>query len=422
MARKQELGTARAPVELGFFKGHEADWFMQRSLSYMSEKAAELGECLSTARRIDERDPDSWIDEWAALGERLAEAGDEALQRGERVSAREALMRACNYYRIAEYGCVPSHSRFHELWRQSVHAFRKAAPLFDPPVQFEPVHFEGAELPAYFWRPDDASTTRPTLVVAGGNDDTGEEDFFIIGPAAVRRGYNIFIFEYPGHRGAVHTDPTQVKRPDYEVPFAAALDHLQTLPGVDERIALMGFSGGGYVAPRVAIHDERIKAVIPNSPMIDYARIADALLGPMVRRIPGPILKWGINRKLGRNPLIRAYMEYGLWTTGLADMSLYEWMNSQQAQDDWARFNIVDDLPKITCPSLALVGAAEGEEMLRQTQEYHDGISSVDKTMYTFTMERDGSHDHCMLDNISRMHQIVFEWLNEVFDYTARHG
>ena len=417
MARKQDLGTARAPVELGFFDGHEADWLMQRSLSYTSEKAAEIGECLSVARRIDEKDADSWIEEWSALGQRLADAGEDALGQGERTSAREALLRACNYFRIAEYGCLPSDPRFHELWKKSVTAFRTACPLYDPPVQFEPVPFEGARLPAYFWRPDDSNTTRPTLIIAGGNDDTGEEDFFIIGPAAVRRGYNVFIFEYPGHRGAVHTDPTQVKRPDYEVPFAAALDHLERLPGVDDRLALMGFSGGGYVAPRVAIHDDRIKAVIPNSPMIDYARVADALLGPMIRRIPGPILKWGINRKLARNPLIHAYMEYGLWTTGRDDMTLYEWMNSEEAQRDWAKFNIVDDLHHITCPSLALVGAAEGEEMLRQTEEYHRGISSQHKKMYTFTMDRDGSHDHCMLDNISRMHQIVFQWLNDVFDY-----
>jgi len=415
MSKKQDLGAARAPDALGVFKEHEADWMLQRTLAYMNVKAAEIGECLHTARRIDEKDPESWPTEWAALAERVEAQGDESLAKRDRVSARESFQRASNYYRAAEYGCVPSHSRYHELWEKSVAAFHKACPLFDPPVQFIQVPFAGTKLPGYFWRPDESNTKRPTLFVAGGNDDTVEEDFFIIGTAAVRRGYNFFTFSYPGHRNAVHTDNRQVKRPDYEVPFKAAFDYLETLPGVDERIALMGFSGGGYVAPRVAIHEDRVKALIPNNPMIDYDRVAKALLGPIIKRIPRPLLKLGINKKLQRKPLIRAYMEYGLWTAGYADMSLYDWLISEKAQREWARFNITDDLHQITCPTLALVGSGEGEEMLQQTREFYESISSPVKKMRVFTLEEDGSHDHCMLDNHSRMHQVVFEWLNKVF-------
>ena len=421
MTKKSDLGTARAADTMGVFKGHEADWFFQRSLAYMNEKAAEIGECFYAARRIDEKDPDSWIYEWADLAGNVDAQGDRALEKGDRVNAREAFMRACNYYRVAEYGCVPSHPRFREMWEKSVAAFHKACPLFDPPVQIMKVPFEGAELPAYYWRPDQSNQKRPTLVVAGGNDDTEEEDFFIIGPAAVRRGYNVFIFGYPGHRGAVHTDPQQVRRPDYEVPFKAALDLLETLPGVDERIALIGFSGGGYVAPRVAIHDKRIKAVIPNNPMIDYKRVADALLEPIVNKIPGFLIKWALDRKLKRMPLVRAYMEYGLWATGLSHMTLYEWLTSAEAQREWARFNIEEDLHKITCPALALVGGGEGEEMIKQTREFIEGISSKHKKMHIFTKPQDGSHDHCMLDNVSRMQYVVFEWLNEVFEYAYQH-
>jgi len=417
MTKKREIGTARAADTMGVFKGHEADWFFQRSLAYMNEKAAEIGECFYAARRIDEKDPDSWIVEWAEQGKKLYLQAEEALEKGNTENAREAFMRSCNYYRIAEYGCLPSDPRFHELWEISVEAFHKACPLFNPPVDIIKVPFEDSELPAYFWQPDKSGKKRPTLVVAGGNDDTEEEDFFIIGPAAVRRGYNVFIFGYPGHRGAVHYDPKQVRRPDYEVPFKAALDLLETLPGVDERIALMGFSGGGYVAPRVAIYDQRIKAVIPNNPMIDYKRVADALLGPIVNKIPGFMLKWALDRKLKRMPLVRAYMEYGLWANGLSHMTLYDWMTSKEAQKEWAKFNITEDLHKITCPALALVGGGEGEEMLKQTEEFMAGISSEIKKMHVFTKPVDGSHDHCMLDNVSRMQYVTFEWLNEIFGH-----
>ena len=228
------------------------------------------------------------------------------------------------------------------------------------------------------------------------------------------RRLNFFTFSYPGHRNAVHTDPRQVRRPDHEVPFKAAFDVLESLPGVDERIALMGVSGGGYVAPRVAMHEPRVAAVIANNPMVDYARVAAALLGPMIGRVPGRLLDWAIRRKLDRNPLVKAYMEYGLWVAGYAGMSLHDWLTDDAAQAHWATFTIADRLTEITCPALALVGGGEGEEMLAQTREFYDGIASTRKQMHVFTLEEDGSYDHCMLDNHSRMHEVTFAWLGEV--------
>ncbi len=102
MAKKRDIGTARATDTMGVFKGHEAGWFFQRSLAYMNEKAAEIGECFYAARRIDEKDPDSWIMEWAEQGKKVYLQAEEALERGNTESAREAFMRACNCYRIAE--------------------------------------------------------------------------------------------------------------------------------------------------------------------------------------------------------------------------------------------------------------------------------------------------------------------------------
>ena len=397
MAAKSNLGAARAPNTLGLLKNHEADWMLQRTLAYMNVQAAEIGEVRTIAGQIDERDPESWPSAWSEVAGLVEAHGDKALADGDQVAARQAFLRASNYFRAAEYGCVPSHPRFDELWERGVAAFRKAAVLFDPPVEAIEVPFEGAQLPGYFWRPEGTDTERPTLMVAGGNDDTIEEDFLIIGPAAVARGYNFFTFSYPGHRNAVHTDPAQVKRPDYEVPFAAALDVLQGLPGVDERIV----------------------AVIANNPMIDYARVADALLGPMIRRVPARLLRWAIDRKLAHDPMMRAYLEYGLWTAGYHDMGLYDWLHDPQAQAHWARFAIADDLERITCPALSLVGAGEGEEMLTQTREYHDGIGSERKQMHVFTLEEDGSYDHCMLDNHSRMQQVTFAWLDETLTALA---
>jgi pimeloyl-ACP methyl ester carboxylesterase len=413
MARRKALGAARSDNTFGVFKDGETDWVFKRTLEMMSEKAAEIGECLHVARCIDENDGESWVREWAALAERVEAQGDESLAQGARISARESYLRASNYYRTAEYGCGPTHPRFHELWAKSVETFHKTCPLFDPPVQIVEVPFEGYRLPGYFWRPDNSGTPRPTIVCVGGSDSSGEEIFFVTGPGAVRRGYNYFTFEYPGHRGAVHLYPDCIKRPDYEVPFKAAFDFLETLPGVDERIALAGFSMGGYVVARVAIYEPRVRAVIPDSPILDLGEIMSTAFLPQVRRIPAPLRESVMSRAISRSPLKQSVLAYGLWTWGAAGMSLIEWMESGQA----ARLNIRDTFHRITCPALALVGEGEGAVMLRQAQEFYEGIASEVKRLHIFSLAADGSNDHCQLDNFARAHQVAFDWLNEVFEY-----
>jgi len=74
-----------------------------RTLSYSPYGGADIGECLSTAYRIEEGNFDSWYAEWRKTAERMHRLAAESLDRGNRVSAREFYMRASNYYRTAEF-------------------------------------------------------------------------------------------------------------------------------------------------------------------------------------------------------------------------------------------------------------------------------------------------------------------------------
>jgi esterase/lipase len=411
---KRHLGAARSPYGLNVFKDHETDWVFKRTLEEMSEKAAEIGECLFAANRINPADGESWIQAWAALGERVLANARESLQDGHKTSAREGFMRACNYFRTAEYGCPPRHPLFHELWKKSVQAFQMACPLFDPPIQIVQIPFEGKLLPGYFWRPADDTIQRPTMMVVGGNDSSGEEMFVVTGFGAVRRGYNYFTFEYPGHRGTVHLYPDCVKRPDYEVPFKAAFDFLESLPGLDERIALGGFSYGGYVAARVAIHEKRLQAVIPDSPVVDIpSLVLHGFLGPLIKGVPPSLLDRMVAYRLRKSPVTKALLDYSAWTWGVDSL------HKEFELESFKKHIIIDDIHAISCPALALVGRDEGEEMIRQAQFFYEGISSKKKTLHIFTREKEGCSDHCQLDNFARAHQVAYDWLDDVFAYHA---
>lgn len=409
MPRKRTLGAARSMNTFGVFEDHETDWLFKRTLAYMNARCAETGECLEAARRIDARDAESWITAWAELADKVEAQGDESSAGGHPESARDSYLRAMNYFRSAEYACAPTHPRFDELWRKSVAAFGKAVPLFATSLEKVEVPFEGYGLPGYFWRKAADGRARPTLILAGGTDSSLEEILMAAGPAAVERGYNLFAFDYPGHRGAVHLYPGCVRRPDYEAPFAAAIDFLLGLPGVDSRIALAGFSFGGYVAARVAAYEKRLSAVIPDSPIIDLPEIAAALWRTPAAGLPDWLLERAIRRRFRSSPITLNFMQYGAWLRGLGPMRSIDTMRV-----DYSAYKVRDRLAEIRCPSLALAGAGEGEAMLKQAREYHEGIGSKVKRLHVFTLDRDGSDDHCQLDNTTRGMQVIFDWLDDV--------
>jgi pimeloyl-ACP methyl ester carboxylesterase len=253
------------------------------------------------------------------------------------------------------------------------------------------------------------------LIAAGGNDSSLEEVVFWTGMAAVRRGYNFFTFEHPGHRGAVHLYPECVKRPDYEVPYRRALDVITSLPGVDERIAMTGYSFGGYVACRVATYEKRIRAVAPNPPIIDAYRLFkhDSEDSLVLKVLPIRWLNRIIERKMRALPLRYALAKYTMWSFGAPDLSWMEFASFEVQKP----FVVGDCLRDLSIPALALAGAGEGDEMLRQTRAFYNTIASEHKRLYIFTIGKDHANDHCQLDNRARANQVMFDWLDGVFEY-----
>jgi len=402
---------ARTRHTFGVLRDHEADWVFGRTLQHMNVGGAQAGECLYAARRIDEKTPESWANEWSRVAEMVERHGDESLSRGRTTSAKYSYLRASNYYRTAEYGTRPSHPSFQSLWEKSVRCFRDAAKLFGDPVTGVEVPVEGYRLPGYYWRAS-ADEPRPTLILVGGNDGTIEENFFAFGFAAHERGYNFFTFDHPGHRGAVHLYPGCVKRRDPEGPYRQALDFVAALPGVDDRVIVAGESFGGYAAGRVIANDGRVKAAVLNSPIVDVHEMGFSQWKGPITRIPRPILGALIERRWRSSPLTYALKEYSAWSAGLkltTDIdSMSEYYRDWRVPDEMLR--------RITCPVLAMVSRGDGPVLMRQAERFMASVSSETKKLHVFSLEEDGSDDHVQLDNLSRGNQVMFDWINEVLD------
>jgi hypothetical protein len=130
----------------------------------------------------------------------VAKIGDESAAAGHAVSAREAYLRASNYYRTSYlplYG-TPVDPRLVEAFERETDIFQKAAPLFDPPIEVLDIPLEDSSLPAYFVKVDDSGKPRPMILQTNGYDSTINEMYFSHASGAIRRVYNFLCFDGPG--------------------------------------------------------------------------------------------------------------------------------------------------------------------------------------------------------------------------------
>lgn len=159
-----------------------------RTLAHVQYGGADFGECMKTMRRIPTGDKTAWHREWTATADRVASIGDACSARGHDVSAREAYLRASNYYRtsyLMQYG-APTAQEVLTGYARGSDAFQAFACRSDPPLEPVEIPYEGTTLPGYFCRPKGAARRTRTLIATNGYDSTFYEAYFAFAVAATR--------------------------------------------------------------------------------------------------------------------------------------------------------------------------------------------------------------------------------------------
>jgi dipeptidyl aminopeptidase/acylaminoacyl peptidase len=415
--------TTSSITRLNLAKNEVLDYQYIRALSYQAYGGASTGEVLHVVRQIKQRGETrlSWVNTWTEQGRYLCQLADESLKQGRKVTARAQYLRAFNYLRAAEFYFWRDQPIAHrELYDESVKCFDSASQLFDNPCEKIAIPYEdGVVMPGYLFKPDASLSARPTVIICGGGDSFGEETYFNAGvPEALVRGLNVVLFHGPGQRGLLHHYPNQIFRPDYEVPIGAIIDYLETRSDVDtHRIALYGYSLGGYFAPRVAAFEPRIGAVIPNAPMMSFH---DFIVGGIVGVLPSYLKLFGqylvdhasarlwnqVGNRLKRDWVYEATLElYMLWTNGVTTFS--EYLETTKA------YTLEGLVERIQCPVLCLSAEGEGPEPIKQALLFYDQVKSP-KTFYNLTL-LDGADSHVGMNNITHTSSLVYDWIKQTF-------
>ncbi|MGK5550740.1 hypothetical protein ACSNOI_03920 [Actinomadura kijaniata] len=130
-----------------------------RTACFAPYGGADLGEVIVTAQAIPDGDEDAWYRQWRATAARVQELGERALAAGHPLSAREALLRASNYYRTAEFYLRDdpfNDDRAKEVSSLARNTFATAAAHLNTPVEAVAIPYEDTTLPGYLFLVDDS--------------------------------------------------------------------------------------------------------------------------------------------------------------------------------------------------------------------------------------------------------------------------
>lgn len=388
-------------------------WFETlRALGHTAYGGADVNEVLGVAQRITAGDYEGWYREWRALAERVESEG-RASKRP--VTRRDALLRASNYWRTAEFFLhgLTEDPRAREAYERHVACFREATTFMAgvTPVQ---ISFEGTVLHGYLYRAP-GEGPKPTVLAHSGFDGTCEEMHFIGGAAGLERGYHVLTFDGPGQPAARHRDGL-VFRPDWENVVRPVLDWLVKQPGVGP-VALVGVSMGGYLAPRAAAFEPRLSACVAIDGVYDLGIVSTSRL-PMPRaaaesllRAPSaPEIDAALAQSIATNPTVRWAVHHGMWVMGAK--------TPREFLAKYLDYSLAGGVAeKIRCPTLV----CEAEEDIffeGQPKLLFDHLT-CEKTYLRFTDADDaGAHCHAGAQRLALGR--VFDWLDATLPRTSK--
>lgn len=385
-----------------------------RTLAHAVYGGADFGECMATMRQVPPGDFAAWHREWLATADRVAAIGDACAAAGHAVSAREAYLRASNYYRTSYlllYG-TPTRAELVQAFRRESATFAAFAARTTPALEPVEIPCAGTTLRGWFCPAPDARGAAPTLIATSGYDSTTSETYFAFVVAANRRGYNCLLYDGPGQGRALIEQGLHM-RPDWENVIRPIVDYLSARADVDAgRLALAGWSLGGYLALRGTGGEPRIGACIADpaftgmrDPMqqmfasLPPAALADplaadpALFAPMTAHIEAsPELRWKIMQ--------RAY-----WVHGVDSLAAFLAAGRE--------FDCRATLSSIRCPVFL---AWEENDPTAASAEEIQTLLDCPHTLVRFRAS-EGADGHCAMMARTLLHQRVFDWLDEVFDW-----
>lgn len=364
-------------------------WNLSANIALSS--GGEIEEILEACRPLLEMEQpgtEDFFATWCAVADRQVELADESVADGRPLSAAARLRRAAIYYQVAERMQSRDFAPREGAYAKMLDAFARAVDLGRENCELVEVAYEGTHLPALFVRAEGVEGPAPVMVHCNGLDSTKEMIYWSgIGQELARRGISTLMVDHPGTGGALRLQGLAAV-PDSERWASACVDHLEQRPDVAaDRIGMMGWSLGGYYAPRAAAFEKRFSLCVAWGANYDW----------------GELQKRRLARE-GDHP-VPHYWEHVLWVWGKD--TLEEFMAFAPT------VSLVGVVERIAVPFLITHGQNDRQIPLEYAQaQYDNAVSSPKRELKVFTA-REGGVEHVSADNQPVATNFISDWVAE---------
>ncbi|KAK2872127.1 hypothetical protein FQN49_002537 [Arthroderma sp. PD_2] len=381
-----------------------------RDISTASYEGADINEVFLAANEIRPGDFESYHFAFNELAARVHQQAKAINSVKHPISARNTYFKAATYYRSADYFLRGNWSdpRAYSLWDQHLAAFNAAISLLPVPGQRVtlqakdgnftiPIIFFGSGMPG----------PRPTIILGNGYDGSQEE----MPGCATARGINVITYEGPG-QPTVRREQKIGFIPQWEKVVTPVVDYALTRPEVQaDAIGLMGYSFGGFLAPRAAALEHRIAAVLAMDGIYDFGK---SVVEPFPDKLTA-VFKSGnanlfdsIMGEIIADPStssnIRWVVQQGLWSFNTE--SPFEWLSKTQA------YNVDGFIQNITMP--VFVANAQNEQFFPgQAKALADKLDNKLATYHEFSAV-EGAGEHCSLGASVLANQVTLDWFEDI--------
>ncbi|EEQ29246.1 hypothetical protein McanMca71_006649 [Microsporum canis] len=392
-----------------------------RDLSIAPYEGADVNEVLIAANEIKPRDFESYHAAFNKLATRVHQQAKAINAIDHPISARNTFFKAATYYRSADFFLRGNWTdpRVYSLWDQHLAAFNAAISLLPVPGQRVTLHAKGEDSNSNFTIPIiffgcGMPGPRPTIIMGNGYDGSQEEMYHVLGKAALERGINVITYEGPG-QPTVRREQKLGFIPQWEKVVTPVVDYALTRPEVRANsIGLMGYSFGGFLAPRAAALEHRIAAVLALDGIYDFGQSMLEPFPPELREVfksGNKKLFDSILEKITADPSTPSFtrwgVQQGLWSFNTE--SPFEWLSKTQA------YNMDGFIQNITVP--VFVGSAQNDQFFpRQAKALADKIGDKLATYHEFGTA-DGAGEHCSVGANVLANQVALDWFEDVLQH-----
>lgn len=265
------------------------------------------------------------------------------------------------------------------------------------------IPYENVSLPV--WYAKHKNTASKGAVVITGGFDCYKEELVPVLLFFADNGFDTYYFEGPG-QGEVLLKSKLPMTLKWEKPVKAVLDRF----GLDD-VTLIGLSLGGYLAPRAAVYEGRIKRVIAWGAMYDFYRVVStrrglvlaAFIDIMMALKLAPVLNFCVKIMMKIDAYIFWGVDHGMHVMGAS--SPYAYFKTLK------KFSMKKISHLVKQDFLLLAGAKDHFCELKTYHKQAKKLVSVRSFTGRIFTKAEHAENHCQFGNLKLVLQTMADWI-----------